>query len=767
MTFLKKILPLYKRILVTGLCLTLGFSMVNYQTLAGDYTDDLVLKYNGAVYNYTSRLVTVEIDGQELQTGDMPAVLINSKTMVPVREVFESENINATVNWNGNTRQVFIAYEDKFIVLTIDSNTAYVNNVPVELSAPATLVQDMSKQYPKTMIPLRFVSENLGFNVTWDSNTYTAGIHTGKQSETGGATEETDNEDTTTSDPTVVSGEQLDKLEGSKANRALPTGLLNAPVVFTASGSISEEIEASSSEIDIEAKDYPIAFVDDIDYFDENGKIGFKIHTKGPISDVDTHVWDGKFIIEILEASLDLDKTTIDYIDNPLVTAVRIGEHDTEKGVPYAKIVFDLKTSGYKFNLELDDARDTLKVTAVNNSIYKVSLKQNDKGDYIDITGVNATGVEAFRLSNPTRIVFDMPNTKTLLGYQASVAEGQYVTAIRAAQFEPTVTRIVVETDGQPDYQVIDLSDGVTRIQILEPGYENIAYDNTEDNPTIIIDAEGNDTISINNITYEDNYLDREYIITIPGDQRKHFGSGVVNINDNVIDNINVKLDSSGNTKLTIKAKTIHEFRIEETTEGLVIKAYKPHELHKKVIVVDAGHGGDDPGAVVGQFFEKNTTLGVTLELKKLLDQDPDMKVYYTRLEDTRPSLYERTDLANEVEADFFLSIHINSFTSKFKGVETLYLPGPNTSGLNSFEMAAIFQEVFSANVKIDNYLAKQRDNLHVLNATDMPAIILEMGYLTNEYDRQYLTDPNYYDDLAAAIKLSIDETFKQHPTGR
>ncbi len=767
MTFMKKILPLYKRILATGLCITLGFGVGNYTSLAGEYTDELVLKYNGATYNYNNRLVTVEIDGKELQTGDMPAVLINSRTMVPVREVFESASINATVNWNGNTRQVFIAYEDKFIVLTIDSNTAYVNNVPVELSAPATLVQDMSKQYPKTMIPLRFVSENLGFDVSWDSDTYTAGIHTGKTMEKDEDQEAINNEDDTKEDPTVVSGEQLDKLEGSKANRDLPTALLNAPVEFTASGNISEEIEASYSEIDIEAKSYPIAFVDDIDYFDANGEIGFKIHTDGPISDVDTHVWNGKFIIEVLEGALDLDDTTIDYTNNPLVTAIRMGEHDTDDGVPYAKIVFDLKTSGYKFNLDLDDDRDTLTVTAVNNSIYKVALKQNTNGDYIDITGVNATVVEAFRLSNPTRIVFDMPNTKTLLGYQASVAQGQYVTAIRTAQFEPTVTRIVIETDGQPDYQVIDLSDGVTRIQILEPGYENIVYDNTEDNPTIIIDPEDNDTISIDHITYEDNYLDREYIITIPGDQREHFGSGVVNINDNIIDNINVKLDASGNTKLTIKAKTIHEFRIEETSQGLVIKAYKPHELHEKVIVVDAGHGGDDPGAVVGQNFEKYTTLGVTLELKKLLDQDPDMKVYYTRLEDTRPSLYERTDLANEVEADFFLSIHINSFTSKFNGVETLYLPGPNTPGLNSFEMAAIFQEVFSANVEIADYLSKQRDNLHVLNATDMPAIILEMGYLTNDHDRQYLTDPNYYDDLAAAIKLSIDETFKQHPTGR
>lgn len=756
-----------KKFLALGLATTLLFSVGVKPVDAGDYTDNLILKYDGEIYKYTQRLITVEIDGQEMKTGDMPAVLIDSRTMVPVREVFESDSINATVNWNGTTQQVFISYEDKFIVLTIDSDIAYVNNKAVELSVPAKLIQDMSRQYSKTMIPLRFVSENLGFDVTWDGDSFTAGINTGKTTSGGNSGETvTTPEDDTKEDPSVVSGEQLDKLEGSEANRPLPTPLLSQPVVFNPKDDVEVVADPEAAVVEIEAKNYAKTYVDDVDAFAEGLETGFYIHTSGPVSDVQTHVWNGKFIIEVHNSGLDLAKTTIDYADNPIVTAIRTGEHETDDGVPYAKIVFDLKSAGYKFRLELDDDRDKLKVTALDSSVSKVELRQNTNGDYIDITGVNATAVEAFRLSNPTRIVFDMPNTKTLLGYQTSEAEGQYVTAIRTAQFEETIARIVIETDGQPDYQILDLGDGSTRIQILEPGYENISYDNTDDNPTIIIDNDGNEDIAINKITYEDDYLNRKYTITIPGDQREHFGSGVVNINDSVIDNINVKL-VGGNTEIVIKAKTIHEFRIEASGSALVIKAYKPHELYEKVIVVDAGHGGDDPGAVVGQWFEKYTTLGTTLELKKILDQEEDMKVYYTRLVDSRPSLYERTDLANEVEADFFLSIHINSFTSNYNGVETLYLPGPNTPGLNAFEMAAIFQKVFSDNVAIEDYLSKQRDNLHVLNATDMPAIILEMGYLTNAHDRQYLTDEDYYDDLARAIKMAIDETFRQHPTGR
>ncbi len=749
----------YKRIICLGVTVVMALNIGVVQVDAGDYTDNLVIKYNEGIYKYQERLITIDIDGVQLQTGDMPAVLINNTTMVPVREVFESDAINAVVNWNGTTNQVFISYEDKFIVLKIDSKIAYINNEPFELSVPAMLIQDMSKTYPKTMIPLRFVSEALGFDVQWLGESFTAAIDTRKNIAS------TPDDSDITKDNSIVSGEQLDRLEGTKANRPLPTALLSNPVVFSASGDIDEEIDADYFDVEIKAMDLDTVMIDDIDYVESDGKIGFSIEATDKISNVDTFVWNGKFIIEIYNSSLNLNSNTIDYNNNPIVTAIRSGEHVNDEGVAYSKIVFDLKTSGYKFNVKLSDDRTKLEVEAVNNSIYKIKLGQNTTGDYIDITGVNATVVEVFRLSNPTRIVFDMPNTKTMLGYNESVANGQYVTAIRTAQFEATTARIVVETDGQPDYQVIESSEGVTRIQILEPTYENITYDHTEDIPTIVIDKD--DTLTIDNIKYEDNYLNREYIITIPGDFTSHFGSGNVQINDAIIDNISVKLDNEGNTKLVVKAKTIREFRVEETNKGLAIKVYKPSELFSKVIVVDAGHGGDDPGAIIGSFYEKDTTLGVTQELEKLLDQDPTIKVYYTRLTDSRPSLYERTDLANEVEADFFLSIHINSFTSNFNGVETLFLPGPNTSKLNSFELAAIFQEVFSANVEIANYKAKERDNLHVLNATDMPAIILEMGYLSNEYDRAYLTNLDYYDDLARAILMAINETFSKHPTGR
>jgi N-acetylmuramoyl-L-alanine amidase len=96
-----------------------------------------------------------------------------------------------------------------------------------------------------------------------------------------------------------------------------------------------------------------------------------------------------------------------------------------------------------------------------------------------------------------------------------------------------------------------------------------------------------------------------------------------------------------------------------------------------------------------------------------------------------------------------------------------LYLPGGNSTSLDAIELAEIFQEVFTANTKIESRAMKSRDNLYVLKYTDMPAIILEMGYLSNDYDRSYLVDTDYHDDLAKGVYASIMEVFKQYPMSR
>lgn len=788
---------------VTSVTIIAGIGSV--PVVAGDYAKDMYIEYNSNVYRYNDRLVTINIEGNNITTGEMPGIILNGSTMVPVREVFENQAIGANVSWNGTTKEINIKYGNNTVVLKIDSRTAYVNNKAVEMQTPAMLIRDMSKSNYKTMIPIRFVSENLGFNVKWDKESYTASVTKPVVDSTTGSGN-TDSQQV--EDSTVVAKDQLDKLVATKANRALPTALYNNPIIFKADPDLLSSAISGTAMIDTSKSrtfaaavatsnvtTYPKATVSDISYNDTTK--AFEIKAKTEITSYSAHVWDGKVIVQINNSNSGLLSNSLNFSNNAAVTAIRIGENVDAQNIPYTKAVFDVKSATFKFTMQLSSDRKMIKITpsqstglsveileatttpdvvdtitvptvAVDGSISEMKLAQNEIGDYIDITGVDGTNIKAFRLSNPSRIVFDFPETTTLLGFQSATAQGQYVTSIRTSQFEPTKARLVIETDGQADFSIIKLTGSSARIQLIEPQYENISYDNTQETPTINIDNDGQSgTITLNNITYTDNYNERKFKIVLPGDYTSYFGTNKMQVNDSVIQDISFVLNSEKNTVITITSTSIREFRIEETSNGLAIKAYKPKELYKNVIVLDAGHGGNDPGANLGTLKESDINLGVMLELKKLMPSITNTKVYYTRTTDVRPTLEQRATLANEVEADFFISLHCNSFGPTYRGTETLYFPGSTASGLTSAKLAKIIQTQFTANTELEDYALKERTNLYVLKYTTMPAIILEMGYITNDYDRSFLSDKNYYDDLAKGVYLGIVEVIKQYPTNR
>ena len=138
----------------------------------------------GQYENRTVRTVSIELDGKKLES-DIPAFILDNRTLVPVRIV--SENLGAQVTWKQDTRQVQIETGSTSITLTIGSSEALVNGETVELydGVPATMaaVGDLTR----TMVPIRFVSEQLGAQVEFDSDSDTVRITTA-QEETYGLT---------------------------------------------------------------------------------------------------------------------------------------------------------------------------------------------------------------------------------------------------------------------------------------------------------------------------------------------------------------------------------------------------------------------------------------------------------------------------------------------------------------------------------------------------------------------------------------------------
>lgn len=170
-----------------------------------------------------------------------------------------------------------------------------------------------------------------------------------------------------------------------------------------------------------------------------------------------------------------------------------------------------------------------------------------------------------------------------------------------------------------------------------------------------------------------------------------------------------------------------------------------------KLIVLDPGHGGSDPGAIGNGLVEKNITLDLARRVQKKLAGVAD--VVLTRNSDAFISLADRADRANKVNADLFVALHVNSGGGT--GFESFIY---TAAGAEAVEMqSAIHREAadyYSGFVFPDR--GKKKANFAVLRLTKMPAVLLENLFIDNKKDAEKLKDPVFLDGAAEAISKGI-----------
>lgn len=170
-------------------------------------------------------------------------------------------------------------------------------------------------------------------------------------------------------------------------------------------------------------------------------------------------------------------------------------------------------------------------------------------------------------------------------------------------------------------------------------------------------------------------------------------------------------------------------------------------------VVLDAGHGGSDFGATYGNRIEKNDTLALTLAVGKILEEN-GINVIYTRTGDVYETPYQKAQEANAADADYFVSIHRNStpVPNTYSGVETLVY---EKSG-RAYELASNINQQLSE-IGMNNLGINERKNLVVLRRTNMPAVLLEIGYVNTDADNAFFDA--HFDEIANAIAAGILET--------
>ncbi|QHE63376.1 N-acetylmuramoyl-L-alanine amidase [Rossellomorea vietnamensis] len=181
--------------------------------------------------------------------------------------------------------------------------------------------------------------------------------------------------------------------------------------------------------------------------------------------------------------------------------------------------------------------------------------------------------------------------------------------------------------------------------------------------------------------------------------------------------------------------------------------------LAGKLIVVDPGHGYDDPGASDNDVIEKEVNLGVSTKLKRNLDANGAYTIM-TREADTYPTLSERAELANKQGADAFISVHTNAFPSNpnVDGTETYW--DDTYAAAKSQELATYINRELVDKLDTNNRGVKNV-NFKVIRESTMPSVLVELAFLTNEEDAAKLKSDYYREQAAIGITNGVLTFFK------
>ena len=205
----------------------------------------------------------------------------------------------------------------------------------------------------------------------------------------------------------------------------------------------------------------------------------------------------------------------------------------------------------------------------------------------------------------------------------------------------------------------------------------------------------------------------------------------------------------------------VASWKLSELTAG-VAKEEKNTKA-KTVIVVDPGHGGEDPGKVgTNDVLEKDLNLQIAKKVKKLLEE-AGIKIVMTRENDKVPDvkkedLNQRIQLINDTKPTLALCIHQNSYPDQaIRGAQVFY----HTVTEEAEDAASIVQEELRTVDPTNKRQIKENDTYYMLKHTKVPTIIVECGFLTNPEEAEKLTQEEYQDVLAKAICEGIIKWLK------
>jgi N-acetylmuramoyl-L-alanine amidase len=398
--------------------------------------------------------------------------------------------------------------------------------------------------------------------------------------------------------------------------------------------------------------------------------------------------------------------------------------------------------------------------TITIQSKFKIQYGPNGTGEDVSILLGNYAGYQVTRLTDPDRLVVNIPNPKYTGTAKLASVNGSQLKSIDYVKTSKNGAVITLGLNTQSRYSI---SEGKGKLVLsLQPSaYRHIKYHSSGDRVYFELQdalmTSGSEFLQeLYTGSYDETGL--VYTVTFPTGQAD-LGNGVMNINDTYLKSVEVKTNPEvGTTSLIFNgAGKYLYFPYTRNNPGITaITVLKPAAAGQKIVAIDAGHGAQMTGAIYKSLYEKDLNLDIAKRLNTLLEKK-GVNTYMIRDDDSDVANYERAYIANKLGACLYLSIHNNAMdNTSYSGTMSLYCPTDSSSGFTGKDFAGIIQSKLLARLGTVNRDIRERPDLIVLKATNMPAALAEVAYITNSADRSNLQKTSFRQNAAQALCDSV-----------
>ncbi|MGE5653212.1 MAG: N-acetylmuramoyl-L-alanine amidase [Bacillota bacterium] len=677
-------------------------------------------------------------------SSDVAPVIENGRALVPIRVL--SETLGCTVEWDAAKRSVRVVNEGTEVVMVLNQEVAQVGDQKVKLDVPARLIDN------RTMVPLRFVGTALGAGVDWNAQTRTVSAWRPVR--------------VAVSEPEVTPAGTLVTVQG--------TGRLS-PKSFQLANPSRLVIDLPYAKLDVSGKTIPvnsdgIIAVRLAQHEDTTSTARVVVDFEGPADHIkllsssdgrQLTIAAGHRITDAVSRAVDGGEELVfsfDGVVEPLLLtssaserAGRILESETRlreiPGTNHNRIITLLNAgtqvkvldiqSGW-VQVRLSDGR----VGWVAESLISVDPPIAGDQSAVPVTVVSGEGQE-IRLMLP--------------GISPSASLPQLIlnSLVDKLALDPATSGdgacLTVRLKQSTRYQV-SMDDGQLRITLN-------AFATVTGATVTKLGGNSLLTISLDKAaSYRIMRLSNpeRLVVDIPGADKGQTPSSIT-VNEGAVKGLRVEHYAGGTRIVADLAYYISHTQRSAARTNKVEISLLTAGLAGKLIVLDPGHGGSDPGAVgpTTRFEEKAGTIDIAATLKALLEK-AGAKVLMTRTTDDYVALSGRTDMANKAQADLFLSIHHNSHTNRdANGIEVLYSTGEERQRLAT----AVQQELINA-LGLRNRGIVSRPEIYVTRESKMVSALAEIGFISNKNEEALIKDPAFRQKAATALFNGLNKFF-------